>query len=272
MPVNSAAVSATTSERTPMASTSRATSQRYAGRQRHVARDARGEEAEPAVPHGRLAALDRAYSSKRHRVAPARAGQRSSRRRRGTRRARLEGGRGRRVEEVVDAAVAFEHHRLHRHEGAVTAAGDDAVSGLAAGHRPGVALHGAALGEAEGEVADQDRQRAIERPVVARGVGEHPRGRILARELQIGAAVPRQPPAVAGDGELIALRRVEPAVLDAAGRRAAGEEQDGGESPGGPGRAGAPAHPALFRPEWRRSSSENTRRSGMPRPASSTML
>src|SRR6185503_20873788 len=168
MPVKSAAVRATVSERTPMMSTSRATSQKYEGGSVRL-RTTRAA-SRPSPPYQTIDS--RRWPRRSWAISALQREARHQGRERGA--ARVEGAGGRHVEEVVHARLGPHHQGLHRDLAAVGLPPHHRARGLTTGHRHRPALHDLAPREAEGEMAGQHVEGAGALAPRAGGVDQHP--------------------------------------------------------------------------------------------------
>src|SRR5262249_41791760 len=117
----------------------------------------------------------------------------------------------------------------------------------------------------------EEGQRLLQGRTLTGRIHEHTAGSRLAQELEVSLSASLHAPSLCRKLDLIALGRVERPVIDPA-RPTAGEQKAEAERSRRPDGARGIHHPERVRSVWRRASSVNTRRSGMPRLASSTML
>src|SRR3990167_3484018 len=222
IPVKSAAVRATATDRTPMVSISRATMWMYErGRTRFRAtwalRSPRPRTRSPprarasghTAPGSWLPPDSEALDEPPEVAAPG-----------------LEVVRGGHVEEVVHAAPVLHHHGLHGHAGAVPLPVHETPHGVSPADHGLLALHVRPVREAEEEMARQHAEGTPGRRPLAGRVRQHTAWRHApALELDVRLRPGRHPPPVGGYPHLVSLPRVKHAPLDPVGAAARQEQQ-----------------------------------------------
>src|SRR5205809_2008857 len=266
MPVKTAAVSATPTERTPMTSISLITRRKYLGGSATLR--ATCAVSSPTPPY-QIAVRLRNVSISLHGEALHEAPEVAA--------PGLERVRGRDVQEVVHTApvlqeVAFDADAL---VALARPALDHPVVRRTTG-QVGLALfERRAISQAEQEVTLQEIVAPARRLRPARGVGQHARAPVIASQREIRTPIVHDAPSRTGKAHPIAMLRVENPVVDSASRAPGRDdgESDGHDerrAPGAGAHAGYP--PGAARSRCRRASSSRTSRSGIPRFPSSTSV